>query len=127
MTANKYNMTIWQGSTFELVVISNNSDKTPMDLTGYSARMQIRPTYASSTILESLTTENGEITIVPAEGRLELELSASRTANIKVDLGSTSKPPKSVYVYDLELVESSSGIVTKLLYGDVIVLGEVTR
>ena len=39
---------------------------------------------------------------------------------------SNGKPPKSLYVYDLELVDSASK-VSKLLYGDVTVYGEVTR
>jgi hypothetical protein len=126
MSTNKYNMTIWQGSTFGLTILAKNPDKTAMDLTSYSARMQIRPTYASGTVVESLTSANGEINIVTAEGKLELSLSAARTANIKVDLGSSSKPPKTVYVYDLELIDNAN-TVTKLLYGDVNVLGEVTR
>jgi hypothetical protein len=36
------------------------------------------------------------------------------------------KPPRSVYVYDLELTDNE-GKVSKLLYGDVTVYGEVTR
>jgi hypothetical protein len=42
-----------------------------------------------------------------------------------VDL-SNGKPPKSMYVYDLELIDGSNN-VSKLLYGDVTVYGEVTR
>ena len=36
------------------------------------------------------------------------------------------KPPKTTYVYDLELIDGD-GRVSKLLYGDVNVYGEVTR
>jgi len=123
---NKHNIKIWQGGTFGLTIIVKNPDKTVMNLTSYTARMQIRSTYASGTVLESLTSSNGEITITAANGKLDLALSAARTANIAVDLNSTTKPPKSVYVYDLELVDNA-GTVTKLLYGDAVVYGEVTR
>lgn len=126
MTDNKYNMTIWQGATFGLTIISKDSSGNTMNLTSYSARMQIRPTYSSTSVLESLTTANGEIVITANEGKLQLTLPAERTANIKVDMNSGCKPPKSVYVYDLELVDNAN-TVTKLLYGDVSVLGEVTR
>lgn len=127
VTSNKYNITIWQGATFGLNIIANDSNGNPMNLTNYSARMQIRSSYDSTTVVESLTTANSEITITPAEGKLELELSAVRTANIAVDLcNSDSKPPKTTYVYDLELVDNAN-TVTKLIYGDVVVYGEVTR
>jgi hypothetical protein len=39
---------------------------------------------------------------------------------------SSSKPPRSTYVYDLELIDGA-GKVSKLLFGDVVVYGEVTR
>lgn len=123
---NKHNIKIWQGATFGLTITVKNPDKTVMNLTSYTARMQIRSSYASGTVLESLTSSNGEITITAANGKLDLALAAERTANIAVDLNSTTKPPKSVYVYDLELVDNA-GTVTKLLYGDAIVYGEVTR
>jgi hypothetical protein len=36
------------------------------------------------------------------------------------------KPPRSTYVYDLELIDTGN-TVSKILYGDVTVYGEVTR
>ena len=88
--------------------------------------MQIRPGYNSGTVTETLTSANGEILITAATGNVSIELAASRTANIAVDMDSPSKPPKSTYVYDLELIDGA-GKVSKLLFGDVIVYGEVTR
>lgn len=124
ITDNKYNMTMWQGSTFGMSVIVNNDDGTPQNLTGYSARMHIRPTYKSSSIEESLSSANGEITIDGTKGELLLLLPAVRTSSITVDLAN-GKPPKSVYVYDLEIQNGST--VSKILWGDVTVYGEVTR
>ena len=126
MEDNRYNITIWQGSTFNLVITVQDADGNAQNLTSYSARMQIRPSYDSGAITESLTTANGEITITAVEGNVALALSATRTANIYVDRLGSTKPPKTTYVYDLELIDNAN-TVTKLLYGDVIVLAEVTR
>lgn len=122
---NKYNLTMWQGSTFGIAVVVKDASEKVQDLTGYSARMQIRPSYKSNTVTESMTSSNGEIVIDSANGELSLVLTASRTANISVG-ASTSKPPRTNYVYDLEL-QDSGGTVSKILYGDLIVYGEVTR
>jgi hypothetical protein len=122
---NKYNLTMWQGSTFGLVITVKDANNVVQNLTSYTARMQMRPSYDSGTATESLTTSNGEITITAETGNVALELAASRTANITVDL-TNGKPPKTSYVYDLELIDGD-GKVSKILYGDVTVYGEVTR
>jgi hypothetical protein len=88
--------------------------------------MQIREAYDSASATESLTTANGEITITGAEGNVAIELAATRTANIFVDLTGPGRPPKKTYVYDLELIDTSN-VVSKLLYGDALVYAEVTR
>ena len=123
---NKYNLTMWQGSTFGLAITVKDANNAVQNLTSYTARMQIRPGYNSGTVTETLTSANGEILITAATGNVSIELAASRTANIAVDMDSPSKPPKSTYVYDIELIDNN-GKVSKLLYGDVNVYGEVTR
>jgi len=125
ISANKYNIEMWQGATFGLSITVNQSTGNVANLTNHTARMQIRPSYDSGAVTESLTTSNGEIVIDGANGNLSLQLAATRTANIAVDL-TNGKPPKTVYVYDLELL-TPANVVSKLLYGDVIVYGEVTR
>ena len=126
LTNNKYNLEMWQGATFSMTVTVKDANANVQNLSGYTARMQIRTSYGAGSATESLTTSNGEITITAAEGNVALELAATRTANIPVDLNSDGKPPKRVYVYDLELVDGN-GKVSKLLYGDVNVYAEVTR
>lgn len=123
---NRYDIEMWQGSTFSMTITVKGATGNVQNLTDYSARMQIRPNYSSGTVTESLTSSNGEITITAAEGNLAFQLSATRTAAISVDYNNGSKPPKTVYVYDIELIDNS-GIVSKLVYGDVNVYGEVTR
>ena len=122
---NKYNLIMYQGSTFGLSITVKDANNAVQNLTSYTARMQIRQDYTSGPATETLTSANGEIIITAATGNVSIELAASRTANIAVDM-SNGKPPKSLYVYDLELVDSASK-VSKLLYGDVTVYGEVTR
>jgi len=122
---NKYNLEMWQGATFSMTITVKDATGNVQNLTGYTARMQLRTSYAAGSATESLTSSNGEITITAAEGNLAFSLAATRTAAIPVDLNN-GKPPKTVYVYDLELVDDG-GIVSKLLYGDVNVYGEVTR
>ena len=126
MPDNKYNIEFFQGSTFNLNLTVKNTNNILKDLSGYSARMQIRPTYSSKTITESLSTSNGEIYINTSTSTLNLQLSAARTANINVDLNNSSVPPRSKYVYDLELIDSTNN-VSKLIFGDITIYGEVTR
>lgn len=125
ITENKHNLTMWQGSTFGLSITVKYANNTVQNLTSYGARMQIRPSYNSGTVTESLSSSNGEITIDGPTGNVVLELAATRTANISVDM-TNGNPPKSKYVYDLELIDTANN-VSKLIYGDVIVYGEVTR
>ena len=125
LTNKKYTLEMWQGATFSMTITVNDANANAQNLTGYSARMQLRTSYDAGSATESLSTSNGEITIVAAEGNVILTLAASRTANIPVSL-TNGKPPKTVYVYDLELIDNANN-VSKLLYGDVNVYGEVTR
>ncbi|MGE4047201.1 MAG: hypothetical protein AB7F35_20225 [Acetobacteraceae bacterium] len=52
-----------QGATFLQTLQLKGSSGSPIDWTGYKGRMQIRPSAASSTVLATLTTENGGITV----------------------------------------------------------------
>jgi len=123
---NKCNLEMFQGSTFSVNVTWKNADGTNKDLTGATARMQIRSSYNSNVVVESLSSSNGEITTNADTSTFILILPATRTASINVNRNSTSIPPRTKYVYDLEAVESG-GVVTKIIYGELTVYGEVTR
>lgn len=114
MTPGKYNMVCPQGSTFDSE-LTYSIDDVPVDLTGYTARMQIRESHTSKTAKATLTTENSAIT-VSEDGTIHIVMSASQTG------GMVAKQ----YVYDLELI-SPSNIVSRLLEGKFIVTPEVTR
>ena len=112
--AGIYNFTLDQGATWTLQIVYNNPDGTPINLTGYTAEMQIRRKFNSDTPVLTLSTSNGGITIVGATGTLNLIATDEQAA---IDPG--------FYVYDLEL--SLGGVRTRLIQGQVTVSGEVTR
>lgn len=114
MTPGKYNMICPQGSTFEQQLIYKIDDVV-VDLTGYSARMQVREKHTSKSSVLSIDTSAGGLA-VNDQGAIDISISASTTANL------VAKD----YVYDLEIV-SSGGIVTRLIEGKFMVTPEVTR
>jgi|TARA_B100000073_G_C23543669_1_gene497209 hypothetical protein len=112
MAAGTYDLVIDQGSDFAIeVAISEDGSVTPIET--HSARAQLRPSPTSSTKTADFT-----CTITNAsQGKLKMSLTNSQTASI-----SSGK-----YYYDLELVNTSSGSVTRLLQGVARVTPEVTR
>lgn len=112
--AGRYKITIDQGTTWRQLM-TYKEDGDPTDLTTYTARMQIRPSFESATVLATLTTANGGITLGGALGTVLLTLTATQTAAI----------PPGTYLYDLELVNGPE--VTRLVEGQVVVRPEVTR
>jgi hypothetical protein len=113
---NTFNITINQGATFELTVTWKDSAGTAINLTGYSARMQVRETYSSTSSVVSLTNGSG-ITLGGSAGTIAIVISATTTAALTAPFSG---------VYDLELV-SAGGVVTRLLQGAATVSPEVTR
>jgi hypothetical protein len=111
-----YDFTIYQGATFLRVLTWKDEANALVNLTGYTARMQIRSNKDSADPTVTLTTENGGIALGGAAGTITLTITATDSAAITESEG----------VYDLELV-SSGGVVTRLLQGAVEINKEVTR
>jgi hypothetical protein len=114
--AGKLNIVIEQGATFNPVFTYTDENDALIDLTGYTARMQLRDKVASTTILDELTTENGGITLGATLGTIALLFTATQTAAMSYTKA----------VYDLELINTTS-VVTRLLQGSVEVSKETTR
>jgi len=114
--AGLYNITCDQGATLQRSITWSDSAKTPYNLTGYTARMQVRANVSSSTVILELTTGNGRITLGSSDWNVNLLVAANVTANLTAGL----------YVYDLEVV-SGAGVVTRLIEGNFKVKAEVTR
>jgi hypothetical protein len=115
MAATTYDILIEQGATFSQLVTYKESG-VAVNLTGYTARMQVRATLEAATALIELTTANGRIALGGAAGTITLSISATDTEALTAGRG----------VYDLELV-SGSGIVTRLLQGVATISRNVTR
>lgn len=116
MPAANYDFEIEQGATFQRVISWKDSSGNPINLTGYSARMQCRKNRSAPTPIFTATTQNGKLSISGSQGIITLSIPASET-----DLFDFSSA-----VYDLE-IESSGGIVTRLLEGAVTLSKSVTR
>ncbi|CAB4130887.1 hypothetical protein UFOVP121_42 [uncultured Caudovirales phage] len=116
MPAAIYDITIEQGATFTLSLVWKDSAGTPIDLTGWQARMQVRPAYHSDVVFLSLSSPSGGITLGGTAGTIEVVGSAAATAAID---GRKA-------VYDIELV-APGGAVTRLLQGAAVISPEVTR
>ena len=119
MAAGKYNFIIEQGTTFTLELQYKDSNSVPVDLTGYTGRMQIRPTIGSPTsyltLSSSVQPDGTGITFpTPVSGTINLYISAISSSQLTFDQG----------VYDLEIATGST--VTRLIQGNVQLSKEVT-
>lgn len=116
MAAGTYDFLLEQGATFDPLITWRDAAGALVNVTGYTARMMVRPSLASATVSLDMTTANGMIVLGGAAGTIQLLVSATATAGLGVG----------GYVYDLELV-SGVGVVRRLLKGAITVDGEVTR
>ena len=119
VSGSKYDITLVQGATFSLKFNYQDSSKVPINLAGYTARLQVRLEHDSVTPSLELTTENGGITLnSPSTGDIVLYLSNTSTSAITFTTG----------VYDLELSHTTTEeVVDNILYGNVNVRRNVTR
>ncbi len=116
MPAATYNFKIEQGTTLLKPVVWKDSNGAPVNLTGYTAKMQIRASAYSDEVLLELSTTNGRITLDAVAGKVTLIFSPTITSAINWRRGK----------YDLELT-AANGTVTRLIEGEITVSQEVTR
>ena len=116
MLAGKYNIVCDQGSTFIREFTVRDSAGLPYNLTGYSARMQVRKDVDSTTVLLEATVANGRITMAPNEGVITVTFAPSVTATLTRS-----------GVYDLEVFTTGNGDVQKVVRGEFRLEKEVTR
>jgi hypothetical protein len=126
MAAGRYSFVIEQGATTNLQINWNDASGSAIDLSGYQARMQIRPQIESTDVYLSLSSSlesdgtglnlSGSNGITPVEsGSIGIYISAYSSSLL--DFGEA--------VYDLELVKGCE--VTRLLEGKVKLSKNVTR
>jgi hypothetical protein len=126
MAAGRYSFVIEQGATTNFQINWNDESGSPIDLTGYHARMQIRPSVESDVVYLSLSSSleddgtginlSGSNFQTPLQsGSLAVYISADVTEELNFNEG----------YYDLEMV--NGGVVTRLLEGKVKLSKNVTR
>ncbi len=115
MIAGIYNITCEQGSTFSRTFTIQNPDNTVYDLTAFSARLQIRKDFDSTSVMFTASSGNGHIVISPLFGEITVDISAAETATITRN-----------GVYDLEIY-NAQGVVYKVVKGRFTLDREVTK
>lgn len=126
MSAGRYDITLEQGATFDLPLRYRAPSGNAVNLTGYSARMQVREAPASPVVVEF----NSDLT---ANGFILMSGSASdredgENGNLRVFMtaANTAALPRTSARYDLEL-RDSSGYVIRLIEGQFRVEPEITK
>lgn len=115
MVTTKYDITIQQGASFQRTIAALNQDKTVKSLVGYSARMQIRPTVGSATVLLDANTANGMLTVNGVAGTVSINVGADITTPMTWTTG----------VWDIEAYLGNT--VIRLAEGFASLSQEVTR
>lgn len=107
-----YDMQIFQGSYFQRI-ITYTVDNLPFNLTGYTARGQIRASPNSAVLLSFTCTIPN-----PTDGKINIEILATASAGVTLPSG----------VYDIEIVPATGeAYATRILMGSVTISPEVTK
>ena len=104
--ASTKNWEVDQNTTFTFKIEYKDSSNTPIDLTGATAKMQVRDQKGGSKLSFTLTSPAGGITIDGPNGVIVVKMTPTQTNKLFY--------PKSAY--DLMIVDSNSN-KTKLLEG----------
>lgn len=104
--AGQKNWEVDQNTTFTFTVVYKDNDDNPINLTGCSAKMQVRDTKGGSKLAFSLTSPIGGITIDGPNGKVTVKMTPTQTNKLFY--------PKSSY--DIMLTDSNLNKI-KLLEG----------
>ena len=107
MTAGLYNFECTKGSALAVTISVKNPDSEKAQLTSWASRMQIRKTMNAASPMLELTNANGRLVHNVSNGTITVTLTSAET-NALTSGG----------IYDLEIYESNSGTVIRLLQGN---------
>lgn len=130
MSAGRYPILIEQGATLDFEIQYRDSNNQPVDLSGYGARMQIRPTVDSSTVYITLSSSYVPgASCISLSGSRALKPPTSGALGIFISACDTATFNFSDAVYDLEIFTNFNNCdyVTRILQGPVRLSKEVTR
>jgi len=128
MAAGNYSFTIEQGTTVNFEIQYTDSESNPIDLTGYSGKMQIRSNFANdqpttfATLSSSLAPDGTGLNFSGSAG---INPPTSGSIGIYISAASSSAFTFTKAKYDLEITSGST--VTRLLQGVVTLSKEVTQ
>ena len=126
MAAGKHSFIIEQGATTNLNIQWTNKSGSAVDLTGYQARMQIRPGIEASDVYislsSSLSPDGTGLNLSGSNGETPVE---SGSVGIYISAYSSSLLNFTEAYYDLEMINGRE--VTRLLEGKVRLSKNVTR
>jgi hypothetical protein len=126
MAAGRYSFIIEQGATTNIQINWTDESGSTIDLSGYHARMQVRPTIESEVVYLSLSSslESDGTGINLSGSNFETPLQSGSLA-IYISADSSSLLDFNEAYYDLEMVKQNT--VTRLLEGKVKLSKNVTR
>lgn len=132
MSAGRYSFVIEQGATTNFEIQYRDSNNSPIDLTGYSGRLQIRSTYAQNsgelflTLSSSLNPDGTGLNFSGSNGTTP---PTSGSIGIYIASCTSSALTFNEALYDLEIYSGSGDCpyTVRLLEGNVRLSKEVTR
>ena len=113
---SEFDFRVNQGADLTVPFLLLDDSGGGIDLTGYTAAMQVRSRVYSTEAVDTLTSDNGRLIIDEIEGRI--------TAKFPHEI--TETYPAQALVYDIEIT-SAENERTRILQGKIIVSAEVTR
>ena len=112
MKRDRYNISIYKGETFALVVSLKDTDGTAIDLTNATLTAQCRDKSSNAIVFSFVTSVSAPAT----QGKFTLSLSANSSASLT---------PQKALSYDVKIAWTN-GTVKKYLGGDVQIIDTVT-
>lgn len=128
MPAGKYSFVIEQGATVNFELQYKDATNTPVDLSGYSAKMQIRSDYNDNspvtylTLSSSLQADGTGLNLSGSSGTTPVQ---SGSIGLYISAATSSMLTFETAKYDLELTVNNE--VTRLLEGQVRISKQVTN
>lgn len=117
MSAELRDLVVEQGAVLEEIFVLLDDAGAPVDVTGYTARLQIREDLEDTDPALELT-ETGGITVGAADGAFTVRATATQTAALALETG----------FYDLEVLPAAAeNDAIRLAQGTVYVEPNVTR
>lgn len=106
-----YDISIYEGDTFEFTITIKDASNVVVNLTGYTAKAQLKKSFSDPSPIDFTCTISAPLT-----GVVNVMLPASTTASLI---------PGDPYIYDVQLT-APNGTVRTYLAGDATVIPEVT-